>query len=96
MIINQHKTPDSRLILTICDEELIGKKFEENNLQLDLSSNFYKGKKINETEIIELIKKASIINIVGKKSIEFCIKNDVINKESVIKVENIPHAQAIL
>ncbi len=40
MIVNIHKTSDGRRIIAVCDSELIGKKFEEHNLQLDLTSNF--------------------------------------------------------
>jgi len=96
MIVKAHKTDDGRKILAICDSELIGKKFEEKNLQLDLSSSFYKGEEKNEGELIGLIREAYIVNIVGGRSVGFAIKRGVINKGNIIKIKNIPHAQAIL
>ncbi|MEA2036560.1 MAG: DUF424 family protein [Nanoarchaeota archaeon] len=95
MIVKAHKTPDGRVMLAICDNELIGKKFEERNLQLDLTSNFYKGEEKNEEEIRLLLKEAHIVNVVGEKSIVFLIKEGIVNKDNIIRVQDIPHAQAI-
>jgi len=79
-------------IIAVCDEELIGKSFSENNLKLDVTERFYKGKLMNEEEIIEKLKNARNINIVGKNSINLAIKHRIIDKDSVIKIKNIPHA----
>jgi hypothetical protein len=45
MIAKIHKTFDGRNVLAVCDSDLLGKKFEEKDLQIDLNSDFYKGKK---------------------------------------------------
>jgi len=96
MIIKIHKTPDGRNMVAICDNDLIGKKFEEKNLQLDLTSNFYNGEEKDEQSIIKLLKGAYIINLVGNKAIEMALNLKIITKENIIKIKNIPHAQAIL
>lgn len=96
MIVKVHKTPDRRKIIAICDSDLIGKKFEEGKLQLDLSSGFYKGGEMGEEEAIGLIKGSYIVNMVGEKSISFGLKLGVVDKKKVIRIKNIPHAQAIL
>ena len=96
MIVKVHKTQDGRKIVAICDDELIGKKFEEGKLQLDLNSSFYKGKELEEGELTELIKDSYVVNIVGKKSMDFALKLGIVDKKNIIKIKNIPHAQAIL
>jgi len=96
MIVKIHKIQDGRRILAICDNDLIGKKFEEGKLQLDLSSDFYNGKERSEEEVIELLKGSYIVNIVGKKSIGLMIKLGVVNEKNILRVKNIPHAQAVL
>ena len=60
MIVKIHKTQEGRIILAVCDKEIIGKKYEENGIQLDLKSEFYKGKEIEEEKVKELFKKASL------------------------------------
>ena len=96
MIVKTHKTQDGRKILAICDSDLIGQKFEEKKLQLDLTSDFYKGEEKNEEEIISLLKGCYLINVVGEKSIGLVIKLGIINKNNIIKIKNITHAQGIL
>ena len=80
--------------MAICDSDVLGKKFEEKNLQLDLTSNFYKGEEKPEEEIKEIIKEVHILNIVGNKSIEFFRNLGLI--QETIKIQGIEHAQVIL
>ncbi len=95
MIIKKHIV-DRKLILAVCDSSLLGKKFEENDLQLDLTSNFYKGKETSEEDILKIYKKAYIVNIVGEKSIDFFKKLGMLTEGSVIKISNIPHAELLI
>ena len=85
-----------RKIIAICDEDLIGKTFEENDLQLQVSERFYKGEKTSESKILEEIKEADYVNIVGKNSINFGIKNNLISKSNIITIQKIPHTILIL
>jgi hypothetical protein len=95
MIVKVHSTPDGRNILAVCDKSLIGKKFEEKKLQLDLTSEFYNGNENNEEEIKSLFKKSHIINLVGKKSVELGIKEGIISEKSVIYIKKIPIAHCL-
>ncbi len=96
MIVKVHKTQDGRKVIAICDNELIGKKFEEGKLQLDLNSSFYNGDETDEEGVIELIKDSCIVNIVGEKSTNLALKLKIVEKKDIIKIKNIPHTQAIL
>ena len=87
---------DGKLILAICDADLLGKKFVDDGKQLDLSSDFYKGKKTTVKELKAMIKKAYLLNIVGKKSVEFAISEGLVAKEHTASIKNIPYAQALL
>ncbi|MEA3430447.1 MAG: DUF424 family protein [Nanoarchaeota archaeon] len=96
MIIKIHKSQEGKTLIAICDSDLIGKKFEKDNKQLDLTSNFYQGEEKDENECLEIIKCANILNIVGEKSIEFALKNNLITKENIMKIAGIPIAQPYL
>ncbi|MCP3686259.1 MAG: DUF424 family protein [bacterium] len=96
MIVKVHETPDGKKIIAICDSNLIGKVIEEKDLQLDLSSNFYKGEEKHADDIKKMIYDAYMVNIVGKDSIKLGLEVGIIMKENVIKVCDVPHAQAIL
>ncbi|PIN72583.1 hypothetical protein COV21_01705 [Candidatus Woesearchaeota archaeon CG10_big_fil_rev_8_21_14_0_10_45_5] len=95
MIAKQHKT-ENGTVLAVVDEKLAGKKFEEGRLQLDLSADFYNGEKVSEEELLQLMKSAYIINITGKKSVEIAIRNNFIEKDAIIVIAGIPHAQCVI
>ena len=95
MIVKEHKDDSGRMILAICDGSLIGKKITENDLQLDLTSNFYNGEKKDEKEALGLMKKAYVLNIVGKKSISFALKNGFVDKKRIIYINKVPHTQTL-
>ena len=92
MWVKVHKS--SRSVVAICDEDLLGKKFEEGIRQLDLRESFYKGENLEEKELINLIrlesKEGSTFNIVGKESIKCALNAGIIEKNSWSKVKGIP------
>ncbi len=90
-----------RKIVSLCDKELLGKKFEEKNLQLDINPKFYEGDiKSNEEELIELLKdeekEDSCFNIVGENSCDIAIKAGIIDKNAIIQIQGIKHALGLL
>jgi len=95
MIVKKHRTQDGRLLLAVCDSELLGKVFEEGERQLDLGSDFFNGEEIDENAVLELMNLAYMINIVGKKSVDLAIQNDFVSKEQVLTVQDIPSAQVV-
>lgn len=94
MIISIHET-NGKKIIAISDSDIIGKKFEEGKRQLDLTADFYKGKEKTEEEIIQMLKGAYIIQFTGEKSVVFGIKTKIIEKENIIKISGIPHAEGV-
>lgn len=95
MLVKIHKGLDGRIVMAVCDNELLGKKFGEGHLQLDLSGSFYKGDKKTEKEFLELIRAADIVNAVGKRCVSCLVKNQLVSKENIIKINKIPHAQIV-
>ena len=95
MILKVHKTQEGKNIISICDSNLIGKKFCEKNRQLDLSSSFYMGEEKGKDEIRIAVKNAYILNIAGEESVSFCFGEGRISKRSIIRVKNIPCAQCL-
>ncbi len=92
MYIKINKSGEAE-VLAVCDEDILGKTFEEKDLQLKISESFYKGEKKSEKEVLNLIENFDNINLVGKKSIKLAIDNDIISQDSIIYIEGVPHAQ---
>lgn len=89
-----------RDVVAVCDKELLGKKFEEGNLQLDVKENFYSGKECSEKQVIEIIQRMSdedaTFNIVGKKSISAALKAGIIVEEGIKEIQSVPFALVLI
>jgi len=89
-----------RDVIAICDSELIGKKFEDNKFQLDVKENFFRGEKIDEEKVINMmknmLKEDCIFNIIGKKSVNAALKAGIITKDGIKKIQGIPFALILL
>lgn len=95
MIVKIHKR-ENRTVLAVCDSDLVGRKFEEGDRQLDLSGDFYKGEERTDKDIGDLLRNADIVNLVGEKSVAIGIQEEVITQDHVITIAGIPHAQAVV
>jgi hypothetical protein len=95
MIVKQHITPDRRLFLTICDEDVVGKLYEEGERQLDLTARYYQGEKIPVESALSLARKAASIQAVGKDAVNHCVKWGFLDKGQIVTVQGIPHGQMI-
>lgn len=89
-----------RDIVAVCDSELLGKHFEEENFQLDIKENFYNGDKVSEEELKDIMIKMSAedatFNIVGKKSVNCAIKTGIISENGINKIQGVPFALVLL
>ena len=94
--VRVHKIDGNRSLVSVCDEEIFGKKFCESGLQLDLNCSFYRGDVMDAKKMLPMLKEAYSFNIVGEKVIKIALKEGMISKGNIIKIKNIPHAQGLL
>jgi len=98
MKVKIHK--GTRYVVAICDSSIFGKKFEEGNMQLDLTGKFFDGKEAGEKEIREIIKdmkrEDACFNIAGEESVKLGKEMGIIKKEGIIKIEKIPVALILM
>ncbi|MCS7109669.1 MAG: DUF424 family protein [Candidatus Micrarchaeota archaeon] len=88
---------NGKVVIAICDADLIGKKFSDGKIVLDLDRyrKFYLGEDVKKVENVkEKLKKAIAINVVGKSSIKFISDMGYDVKNCIyIGKEKIPHIQ---
>jgi hypothetical protein len=94
-----HKS-NTRWILALCDFDIYGKKFVEGKLQLDLTTQFYKGETLNEEQVREEIKKClaedASFNIVGEEATQIAKDMELITEEGITYIQEIPIALILL
>ena len=89
-----------RKTVALVDSELIGKSFEENIKQIKIKEGFFKGEEKNKQEIIKILKNMqkedATFNIVGEESVQTALEAGIIDKQGIIKINNIPLALVLL
>ena len=98
MNIKIHQT--YRNVIAICDFDLIVKKFEQDNLQLDIKESFYKGEEKTKQETISIMqdmaREDATFNIVGKESINCALEAGIISKNGVKKIQGVAFALVLM
>ncbi len=89
-----HRTED-KVMLAVCDEDLLGKKFVSDGLKLDISERFYKGEKKDEKYIRKIMLDFGNANLVGEKTIALAVELGLIDGENVLYVDKIPYAMVL-
>ncbi len=79
-----------RKMLNICDVDLIGKTIEQSDLKVNISKSYFAERIIEVKEAEILLKNASIINMVGKQTIDLSIKLGIGSQKGVKEIKGIP------
>ena len=94
MLVKIHKS--YRDVVAVCDNSLVGKKFEEGEFQLDVKESFFSGEDMKKEEAEELLKSLlaedSTFNIVGEESVSTAKKAGIITDSHIKKISGIPFA----
>ncbi|MDE1811870.1 MAG: DUF424 family protein [Thaumarchaeota archaeon] len=85
-VVNQK---DNRM-LNICDAELVGRTVRKPDLEVTITKSYYGDRVIDEKEAESLLKTSSIINMVGKKTIDLSLKLGIGSAKGVKEIEGVP------
>lgn len=85
-VVNQQ----NNRMLNMCDAELVGKTLQQSDLVVTISKSYYGDRIVDEKEAESLLRNSSIINMVGKRTIDLSIKMGVGNAKGVKEIDGIP------
>lgn len=78
------------IMLNICDADLLGKTIIQDDLNMNISTSYYGGKMVDKDEAADLLKNASIINMVGEKTVSLSIELGIGSENGIKTISNIP------
>ena len=83
-----------RKVISLCDETLLGKRFEEGNRQLDVREQFYQGNLMSREKVVPFLllhsREDATFNIVGEESVACALEAGLIGQHTIGKVAGIP------
>lgn len=92
MILNERKT-DEGLLVAVCDDDVLGETFEDGEISLHVSEEFYGGEEADEQAIADSLARATVANLVGEQTVELAVEQGFVDEENVLDVESTRHAQ---
>ena len=94
MIVTERET-EKGLLVTVCDADVLGETFEEDEFSLTVTEEFYGGDEVDESAVVDSLARATIANIVGTRAVELAIEAGVIDEEHVLELGATRHAQLL-
>jgi len=83
------------LLVSICDEDLLGRTLVEGDLTFKVSEEFYGGELVDMKKCFVQLKVATIANMIGQTAVKAAIDAGIVHKSAVIYIEGHPHAQLV-
>ena len=77
-------------MLNICDAELVGRTFNKSDLSINISKSYFAERIVEENEAEQLLKNASIINMVGKDTIALSVRIGIGTQKGVKEIDGVP------
>ena len=83
-------TYQQNLMLNICDADLVGRNITKENFSLNISKSYFADRFVEKSEAEELLKKYTIINMVGKETISLSMNLGIGSLKGVKEIEDVP------
>ncbi|MCK4497877.1 DUF424 family protein [Candidatus Bathyarchaeota archaeon] len=83
------------VLLAICEPALLGRTLKSGQASFHVSEKFYKGPLVSAEEAIDLIKKSTVVNIVGSRIVKKAIKLGLVHPDAVLEIGSALHAQIV-
>lgn len=92
MILTERET-DQGLLVTVCDSGIIGETFEDGEVSLTVTEDFYGGDSVDSGTVIESLERASVANLVGTETVALAIEEGFVKEDRVLEIDGTRHAQ---
>jgi len=82
----------ANVMIAVCDTEILGRTLRDRNRVFEIRECFYKGQRMTVEEAIELVKRSTAANLVGKNTVGCAKAQGIIHPEAVLQILDVPHA----
>ena len=87
---------EGHVIVTVVDEELMGKEFREGDKVLKVDEYFFKGDLVDEDVALARMSAATSLYVIGERAVKLAIEGGFVHPMAVGKIKGVPYAQMIL
>lgn len=94
-IVAKKQGPEG-MLLVVTDGDILGKKFENDGIQLDLTKKFYQGEEKKKEDIKKLARCARYLHLTGKGAVAIGVEMEAVDPKKILYVKKVPHAEVLL
>ena len=80
-------------LVAACDTGLEGRVLQEGKIKMTVHRSFYCAEEVDEDTLRNRLLMATVANLVGEKSVAVAVDMGLIDKDCVITIDGVPHAQ---
>jgi hypothetical protein len=84
-----------RVLLAVCDAELLGRVLRDGKIVFEVRKDFYNGLKMSVTEAVDLMEQSTIVNMVGQNIVQKALERGLIHPDAILNISGVPHAQIV-
>ncbi|WP_433626747.1 DUF424 domain-containing protein [Halomicrococcus sp. NG-SE-24] len=92
MILRERETEEG-LLVAVCDDDVLGETFENGEVSLTVTEEFYGGEQVDAAEVIDSLSRAAVANIVGTEAVALAIEEGFVDEANVLDLDATRHAQ---
>ena len=92
MILKERQTPKG-LLVSVCDHDILGETFENGDISLTVTEDFYGGDHVDESAVLESLERAAVANLVGTRAVSLAMEHGFVAEGNVLEIGETIHAQ---
>jgi hypothetical protein len=85
----------SEVLIAVCDCDILGKKFVEGSLCMEVSQDFFGNERYSLSEVEAALNRATMANFVGCQAVEHAIRLGYVERENVLCIDGVLYAQMV-
>jgi hypothetical protein len=86
---------DEGLLVAVADSDIVGETFEDGDVSLTVTEEFYGGEEADEEAVAESLASADVANIVGREAVALAVERGFVEEANVLEVDGTHHAQLL-
>jgi hypothetical protein len=92
--VKKHSS-QGQVLVAACDTDILGKTFEDEELQIFVGEGFYGGETVGPDMLLKLMDVANIINLIGEKVVRLAVEQGLVDEDCIMNIGGVPHAQIL-
>ena len=92
MILRERETEEG-LLVSVCDDDVLGETFENGDVSLTVTEEFYGGEQVEAAAVVDSLSRAAVANIVGTEAVALAIEEGFVDEANVLDLDTTRHAQ---